>query len=112
VEIFRVLPAALAAYVFSAVWYTGMGRHWLPVSGVPFDSQGRPTQNGDAKPFVIGAIAYVIVAGIMRHILVMIGADSAEYGLMVGFGIGAFLITPWVTMNHGLCPAPRKTGLD
>ena len=47
----------------------------------------------------------------MRHILVMVGADSAEYGLMVGFGIGAFLITPWVAMNYAFAQRPAKLAL-
>lgn len=107
-EVIRVLAAALAAYVFSAVWYTGLARHWLPVSGIALDGQGRPLRSGGAAPFIVGAVAYVLVAGMMRHVFTMSGIASPGFGLLAGFGIGAFFITPWVAMNYAFAQRPVK----
>ena len=36
----------------------------------------------------------------MRHLLAASGVISIGGGAIAGFGIGAFLITPWVAMNY------------
>lgn len=51
---------------------------------------------GGPSPFVIGLVAMVLVAGMMRHLL---GTS----------GVGAFLVTPWVAMNYAC--AMRKPAL-
>ena len=49
----------------------------------------------------------------MRHIFTMSGLDTLPEGIMGGFGIGAFLITPWVAMNYAFAARPyRLTVLD
>ncbi len=51
-------------------------------------------------PFVVGLLAMVIVAGMMRHLLGTSGVTGVGGGAIAGFGVGAFLITPWVAMNY------------
>ena len=62
--------------------------------GNPCDANGKPQGNGSAMPFVVGLIAMVVVAGMMRHIFAMSGLTTIGGGVMGGAGIGAFLITP------------------
>lgn len=95
-----VILAAVAAYGFGAFWYTTMSKPWIAASGIAVDADGKPAGSGSATPFIIGFVAELIVAGMMRHIFVMAGLDTFGEGLMAGFGIGAFLITPWVAMNY------------
>jgi hypothetical protein len=99
-EILNVIVAALAAFAFGAVWYMSMSKAWIAAAEVPVDANGKPQGNGSVMPFVVGLVAMVIVAGMMRHVFVMSGLTTIIGGVMGGAGIGAFLITPWVAMNY------------
>lgn len=99
-EFLNVIVAALAAFAFGAVWYMSMSKAWIAAAEIPVDANGRPQGNGSPMPFVVGLVAMVIVAGMMRHVFVMSGLTSIGEGVMGGAGIGAFLITPWVAMNY------------
>ncbi len=108
-----VIVAAVAAYAFGAVWYTTMSKPWSKAAGLAVDANGKPVGSGNAMPFVVGFAAEVLVAGMMRHIFAMSGLDTLPEGIMGGFGIGAFLITPWVAMNYAFAARPyRLTVLD
>lgn len=103
-----VIIAALAAYGFGAVWYMTMSKAWIAAAGIPVDQNGRPQGNGGAMPFVVGFVAEVLVAGMMRHVFAQSGLDTLLEGIMGGMGIGLFLITPWVTMNYAFAGRPAK----
>jgi Protein of unknown function (DUF1761) len=104
-----VLVAAAGAFAFSAVWYMSMSKSWIAASGVAVDANGRPMGNGSPMPFVVGIVAMILVAGMMRHIFQMGGIDTLGEGALSGLGVGAFLITPWVAMNYAF--AMRKSAL-
>lgn len=108
-EFLNVIAAALAAFAFGAVWYMSMSKPWIAAAEVPVDANGKPQGNGGAMPFVIGLVAMVIVAGMMRHLLASSGVTTIGGGAIAGFGVGAFFITPWVAMNYGF--AMRKPAL-
>ncbi|MFZ1346409.1 MAG: DUF1761 domain-containing protein [Tabrizicola sp.] len=99
-EILNVIVAALAAFAFGAVWYMSMSKAWIAAAEVPVDANGKPQGNGSVMPFVVGLVAMVIVAGMMRHVFAMSGLTTIIGGVKGGAGIGAFLITPWVAMNY------------
>ena len=99
-EILNVIVAALAAFAFGAVWYMSMSKPWIRAAEIPVDASGKPQGNGSAMPFVVGLVAMLVVAGMMRHVFAMSGLTTVGQGVMGGFGIGAFLITPWVAMNY------------
>ena len=109
-EILNVLAAALGAFAFGAVWYIGMAKPWAVAAGVAIDAAGKPQGNGSPMPFVVGMLAMVVVAGMMRHVFAEAGIDTLGKGMLSGLGIGAFLITPWVTMNYAF--AMRKPALS
>ena len=108
-----VILAAAVAYGFGAFWYIRMAKPWMAAAGVPVDANGKPTSGGNPMPFIIGFVAELLVAGMMRHIFAQAHLDSLIEGIMGGFGIGAFLITPWVAMNYAFAGRPFKlTMLD
>lgn len=104
-EFLNVLAAAVAAFGFGAVWYIALSKPWLAASGVT-EAQQRA---GGPIPFVIGIVAMVLVAGMMRHLLGAAGVVTPGGGAIAGLGIGAFLITPWVAMNYAF--AMRRPAL-
>jgi hypothetical protein len=112
-EILNVLAATVAAYAFGAVWYISLSKQWVAAAGIPMDAQGRPQGNGQPAPMVIGFVCILLVAGMMRHVFQMMAMDTIGEGIMGGFGIGAFFITPWVLMNntYGMRPL-RLTLID
>ena len=101
-----VILAAVAAFAFVAVWYNVMSKPWIKAAGIPVGANGKPMGNGSVMPFVVGFAAMLLVAGMMRHIFMMSELDTLMEGIMGGFGIGAFLITPWMAMNYGFASRP------
>jgi hypothetical protein len=99
-EFLNVIAAAVGAFAFGAVWYMSMSKPWIKAAGIAVDAQGRPQGNGGPMPFVIGVVAMVIVAGMMRHVFAATGIATLGAGIIAGAGIGAFFITPWVAMNY------------
>lgn len=108
-EYLNVIAAALGAYAFSAVWYTAMSKPWADAAGLAMDANGKPMGNGNPMPFFIAFIAMILVAGMMRHVFQISGIVSLGGGLVAGCGVGAFFITPWVTMNYAF--GMRKSSL-
>lgn len=96
--ILSVVAAAVATFAFGAVWYIALSRQWVTAAGLRTGPDGRPEGGGAAM--VIGFVAVLVVAGMMRHLLASSGIESVMSGAVAGFGVGAFLITPWVVMNY------------
>ncbi len=109
--VLSILAAAAGAFAFGAVWYMSMAKAWQAAAGIEMGSDGKPRQGGSPMPFVIGILAMIVVAGMMRHIFAMTGIDTVGKGLVAGFGVGAFFITPWVAMNYAFAMRPSKLTL-
>lgn len=108
--ILSVLVAAAAAYAFGAVWYMTLGNAWMQAAGIKKGPDGRP-EGFSPMPYVISAISVIVVAGMMRHVFVMSSLDTLGDGLMGGFGIGAFLVAPWLATNYAYAMRPRTLTL-
>lgn len=108
-ELVNVIVAALGAFAFGAVWYMSMSKPWIAAAEIPVDASGKPQGNGSPMPFVIGIVAMILVAGMMRHMFATAGIATVSGGLVAGLGVGAFFITPWVAMNYAF--SMRKPAL-
>ncbi len=107
-----VLAAAAAAYAFGAVWYMSLSRQWISAAGIACGADGKPL-NKSMLPFILSAIAMVIVAGMMRHIFSMAVIDGAGQGALTGFGLGAFIAFPWIAINYAYSGRPLAlTAID
>ncbi|HIP22193.1 MAG TPA: DUF1761 domain-containing protein [Rhodobacteraceae bacterium] len=84
-----VLAAAAAAFLFGGLWYGTLGKPWMKAAGIT------PEQ----------------VEGMMRHGLAMADIESAAKSALAGFGIGAFMATPWIVTNHAYSMKPRMLTL-
>ncbi len=94
-----VLAAAAAAFVFGGAWYGTLGKPWMKAAGITQEQ----VYGGAMKspgPFIISFIMLILVAGMMRHGLSMAGISSVGKSALAGFGIGAFMATPWIVTNH------------
>lgn len=104
-ETISILAAAVAAFAYGAVHYTVLSKTWARVAGIKLDATGKPTGEefegkSPATPFILGFIAMILVAGMMRHMFAMAGIVSIGKSVLAGVGIGAFFITPWTMMNN------------
>ena len=94
-----VIAAAVGTYALGAVYYMTLSRRWLAATGLPLGPDGRPV-GGTMWPMAIGFVCTLITVGMMRHVFAMSGLDTPVEGIMGGFGVGAFLITPWLLMCY------------
>ncbi|MFY0633474.1 MAG: DUF1761 domain-containing protein [Vannielia sp.] len=106
-----VLVAAIAGFAVGAAWYMTLSKPWLAAAEIPCDESGKPVAEFSPMPFVISGIAMLLVAGMLRHILVMAGIEGVGKSALVGLGIGLFMITPWVAMNYAYANRKRELTL-
>jgi len=111
-EVLNVLAAAAGSWVFGAIWYMALAKPWVEASGIKVDANGRP-EGASPMPFVLSAIAMILVAGMMRHIIAETNIHTPLGGVMVGGGIGLFMISPWIMINNAYGMRPfRLTLID
>ena len=103
-EFVTVLIAGIAGYVFGAVWYGVLGRHWQAAAGLTAEDV-RPGRN--ILAYIIALICNIVVAGMMRHVFVASGVYGALPGLVSGFGLGAFIAGAYLMMAYTFS---RQTG--
>ena len=103
-----VIIAAVANFAFGAVWYMSLAKPWMTASGVEVGEDGQPANNADPIPYITSFVAAVLVAGMMRHVFALSAIDTFGKGALAGFGIGLFLVTPWVATFYGFGGKPRN----
>ena len=108
--LWNVFAAALGSFVFGAIWYMALSKPWLKAANIKCDENGRP-ENSSLVPFLLAAIAMLIVAGMMRHTFEMANIDTVSKGLQSGLGIGLFFISPWIMINNAYGDRPFKLTL-
>lgn len=106
-ELLSVLAAALASYVFGAIWYMVLSKPWIAASGIAVDDAGKPVNSG-AMPYIVALIGAVSSAGMMRHMFSLSGIDTPDKGIVAGFGIGLFIVVPWIAANYAFGGRPRN----
>lgn len=107
--VIAVLVAALVGYVLGAVWYMLLSKPWMAAANVSLDAEGK--LKGGALPYVLSAIAMLLVAGMMRHVFALSSIDTWDKGLLSGLGIGLFFISPWIMINNAYSGRPFQLTL-
>lgn len=111
-ELISVLAAAAGSWIFGAAWYMALAKPWVAAVGLKTDENGRP-EGDSALPYIMSAIAMIVVAGMMRHTFGMAGITTVGKGLMSGLGVGLFFISPWIMINNAYGMRPfRLTLID
>ncbi|PVA07634.1 DUF1761 domain-containing protein [Thalassorhabdomicrobium marinisediminis] len=105
-----VVVAAITGFAFGAVWYMALAKPWMAAANIKTDANGRP-EGDTALPYIMAAVAMLIVAGMMRHSFALSGIDTVGKGLISGLGIGLFFISPWIMINNGYTGRPFKLTL-
>ena len=109
-EFINVIVAAVAGWVFGAVWYMSLAKPWMAAAGITVGEDGKP-EGDSVLPYVLSMIAMVLVAGMMRHVFAASGVNTVGAGLLGGLGIGLFFISPWIMTNNAYGGRPLKLTL-
>ena len=109
-EFLGVLIAAACGFAFGAGWYMALANPWMEAANIKRGPDGRP-EGDSALPYIMAAIAMILVAGMMRHTFELSGIDTFGKGLISGLGIGLFFISPWIMINNGYGGRPFKLTL-
>ncbi|MFD2741283.1 DUF1761 domain-containing protein [Sulfitobacter aestuarii] len=96
---FAVIVAAAAGFAFGALWYMTLARPWMAAADIRMAPDGKP-EGSSPLPYILSAIAMLLVAGMMRHVFVLSGIYTLGAGLVSGLGIGLFFISPWIMINN------------
>lgn len=83
-----LLAAAIAAWVFGAIYYSLLGRAWLAAQGETPESMkaknaGKPAL-AKVAPFIISFVAEIVMAGAMQGVLFHSGMHTARAGMISG----------------------------
>lgn len=103
-----VFAAALASYVFGAIWYMLLSKQWVQAADIDVDENGRPLNASNPMPYITAFVCSMLVAGMMRHMFALSNIDSLDKGLMSGLGIGLFLAAPWLVTCYGFSGRSRR----
>lgn len=106
-----VVLAGCAGFGFGAVWYTVLAQKWMDASGVATSEAGKPANQSDPIPYITSILGCILVAGMMRHVFELSSIDTLGKGIMYGFGIGLFLVSPWIATFYGFAGRPRTLTL-
>lgn len=109
--ILSVLIAAAASYAFGAFWYMTLAKPWMAASGVRQEMAKSADGKQNMTPFIISAIASILVAGMMRHVFGMADITGAYKGAMAGLGLGLFIVSPWIMTCYAFGMRPRNLTL-
>ena len=90
-----VIIAAVAAWIFGAIWYGIIGKQWMAASGLTEETIDRK----NPAPYVVSFLCAVVVAGMFRHVLATSGVEGVGAYALTGFGLGLFVAAPWIATN-------------
>ena len=87
-NITAVLIAAVAAWIFGAIYYTVFSKAWIAARGETMESLKAKMEgkSGLAKvaPFIISFIAEIVMASALQGILFHSGMNSVRQGIIAG----------------------------
>lgn len=102
-----VIVAAAAGFAFGAIWYMTLSKPWMEAANIKVGEDGKP-ENDSPLPYIMAAIAMLLVAGMMRHVFALSDITTSGKGLISGLGIGLFFISPWIMINNAYGGRPFK----
>jgi hypothetical protein len=103
--------AGLAAWLFGAVWYTGLGKFWQRALGLnPDDCKGKKMP---VTPLVVCLLAEWVMAAVLYQTLDHLGVMGWMAGTVAGLTLGVgFMLTSTVVNNMFQQRKPALTVID
>ena len=99
-----VLIAAIAAWIFGAIYYSILGKAWLAAQGETPESVKAKNagKSGGAKaaPFIISFVAEIVMAAALQGILFHSAMDTMRQGIIAGALTWLGFIATTVVVNN------------
>jgi hypothetical protein len=102
-----VLVAAVAAWLFGALWYTALSRPWMAAQGWR-GKEDMPVRSGlaAAAPFIISFVAELIMAAMLYGIVQHIGEVTVRRALFSAFFIWLGFVATTTIVNNAYPARP------
>jgi hypothetical protein len=114
VSYLAILLAAVASWVFGALWYGLLGKPWMAAHGWAskeemLGAQGKPSP----MPFVLSFLAELLMAWVLAGIVGHMGKVDAGNAVMSGFLAWLGFVITTMGVNHAYSKAkPALTVID
>jgi hypothetical protein len=93
-----ILAAAVAGWVFGAVWYMALGKAWQAALGR--DPTGCKGQKMPAGPMVGSFLAELVMAAVLSQVLQHMSVVGWQWGALSGLEIGIGLMATTTVVNN------------
>ena len=104
VNYLSIVIAAVAAWLFGAVYYTSLGKFWIAAQGKTLEQckaeQAGKSGAAKAAPFILVLVGEFIMAWALYGILVHLNAFTVRGGVISGALIWFGFVLPTVTANY------------
>jgi hypothetical protein len=97
-----VVVAALAAWIFGAIWYGVLGKTWMAASGIAPDEieRRRKERKMPLAPMVVSFLCEIVMAVLLSLLLATLGVGDLISGAIVGLVLGIGFIATSVLVNN------------
>ncbi len=117
VPIWPLLVAAVAAWLFGAIYYGVLGRKWLKAQGKSMEQckaeNAARSAVSKAALFVLSFIAEIVMAGVLYGVIFHIGTWTVAAGFITGSVCWlGFVLTTVVVNNAYTFRRPLLTTID
>lgn len=98
IQLDAIITAVLASTVITWCWYSSFlfGKPWRKLTG----RSEKQVQKGMGVAYTTWFVASIVMAFILDNILVWVGADTVQAGLLVGFWIWLGFVVTAMTVNN------------
>lgn len=96
-----ILVAAIASYVFGAIWYMALSKQWIAALGQT--EEEFKTRKPSAVPFIIAFIAQLVMAFVLAGTIghLGVGQVTPRNGIISALFIWAGFVLTTLATNHG-----------
>ncbi len=100
VNYIAVIVAGIVAYAVGAVWHSpvGFGKYWMKLMGFSENNMKNMPLTA-AQAMSIGFVVTLLVAFVLAHFTVLVGADTWQTALQLGFWLWLGFLAP--TLANG-----------
>ena len=96
--IIAILAAAIAAWLFGAVWYTVLGRVWQAALGN--DPDACKDKRMPLAPMLVSFLAALVMSAVLYQLLVNLGVMGVQNGAVAGLTVGVGFVATSVLVNN------------
>ncbi|TLP47060.1 MULTISPECIES: DUF1761 domain-containing protein [Cohaesibacter] len=108
-----VLLSALAGYAIGAIWYMLLAKPWMTAAGLTPETIKGADGKQSPLPFIIAALANIVIATMLFGILVHVGDPTPRRGMMSAIFIWIGFVATTLTVNYAYQKKPfRLTLID